>query len=317
MTRPDARRDDPAGGRGRRAARWMLGMAHRGRLNVLAHILGQRVRARSSREFEGASRAATPSPTIPQGGTGDVKYHLRRRRRTCQIGDGELDHRAAGVRTPSHLEFVDPGRRGRRRAPRRPSRQRPARAPRHQRGDPDHPARRRRASRARASSPRRSTCRRCDGYTRRRHAAHHRRTTRSASRPTRTTSRSTPTRRDLAKGFDVPIIHVNADDVGGVHLRRAAGVRVPRSEFGHDLLIDLVGYRRFGHNETRRAGVHPARACTRRSSRPPDGARACSPRELVARGRRRRADEALEMMAGRSGAELARARTAAQGRDVR
>ncbi|HZV76570.1 MAG TPA: multifunctional oxoglutarate decarboxylase/oxoglutarate dehydrogenase thiamine pyrophosphate-binding subunit/dihydrolipoyllysine-residue succinyltransferase subunit [Candidatus Babeliales bacterium] len=61
-------------------------------------------------------------------------------------------------------------------------------------------------------------------------------------------ARSTRYASDLAKGFDVPIVHVNADDVdaciAAVHLaidfRRA---------FGRDALIDLIGYRRFGHNE--------------------------------------------------------------------
>ncbi len=61
-------------------------------------------------------------------------------------------------------------------------------------------------------------------------------------------ARSTRYASDLAKGFDVPIVHVNADDVdaciAAVHLaidfRRA---------FGRDVLIDLIGYRRFGHNE--------------------------------------------------------------------
>ena len=61
-------------------------------------------------------------------------------------------------------------------------------------------------------------------------------------------SRSTTYASDLAKGFDVPIIHVNADDVAAcvsaVHLAFAF-----RQEFGHDVLIDLIGYRRFGHNE--------------------------------------------------------------------
>ena len=60
--------------------------------------------------------------------------------------------------------------------------------------------------------------------------------------------RSTRYASDLAKGFDVPIVHVNADDVdaciAAVHLaidfRRA---------FGRDALLDLIGYRRFGHNE--------------------------------------------------------------------
>jgi 2-oxoglutarate dehydrogenase E1 component len=61
-------------------------------------------------------------------------------------------------------------------------------------------------------------------------------------------SRSTRMASDLAKGFDVPIIHVNADDVAACMsaLRLAFAFR---EEFGHDVLIDLIGYRRFGHNE--------------------------------------------------------------------
>jgi len=62
-------------------------------------------------------------------------------------------------------------------------------------------------------------------------------------------ARSTRWASDLAKGFDVPIIHVNADDVpaciSAVRLASAF-----RQEFGHDVLIDLIGYRRFGHNES-------------------------------------------------------------------
>src|SRR5204862_785773 len=61
--------------------------------------------------------------------------------------------------------------------------------------------------------------------------------------------RSTQWASDLAKGFDVPIIHVNADDVeaciSAVRLATAF-----RERFGRDALIDLIGYRRFGHNET-------------------------------------------------------------------
>ena len=62
-------------------------------------------------------------------------------------------------------------------------------------------------------------------------------------------ARSTQWASDLAKGFDVPIIHVNADDVPAC----ASAVRLAfafRQEFGHDVLIDLIGYRRFGHNES-------------------------------------------------------------------
>jgi 2-oxoglutarate decarboxylase len=62
-------------------------------------------------------------------------------------------------------------------------------------------------------------------------------------------ARSTRWASDLAKGFDVPIIHVNADDVPAC----ISAVRLAfafREEFGHDVLIDLIGYRRFGHNES-------------------------------------------------------------------
>ncbi len=62
-------------------------------------------------------------------------------------------------------------------------------------------------------------------------------------------ARSTRYASDLAKGFDVPIVHVNADDVdaciAAVHLAVDF-----RRRFGHDVIIDVIGYRRFGHNET-------------------------------------------------------------------
>ena len=61
-------------------------------------------------------------------------------------------------------------------------------------------------------------------------------------------SRSTRYSSDLAKGFDVPIIHVNADDPEAA-LTAARLALAFREEFGHDAVIDLVGYRRFGHNE--------------------------------------------------------------------
>ena len=61
--------------------------------------------------------------------------------------------------------------------------------------------------------------------------------------------RSTRYASDVAKGFDLPIIHVNADDitacVSAVRLATAF-----RQKFGRDVVIDLIGYRRFGHNET-------------------------------------------------------------------
>ncbi len=61
-------------------------------------------------------------------------------------------------------------------------------------------------------------------------------------------ARSTRYASDLAKGYDVPIVHVNADDVDAC----IAAVHIAvdyRRAFGRDVLIDLIGYRRFGHNE--------------------------------------------------------------------
>ena len=62
-------------------------------------------------------------------------------------------------------------------------------------------------------------------------------------------ARSTPYAADMAKGFNVPIIHVNADDpeacVAAIRLAMAY-----RGALGRDVVIDLIGYRRFGHNET-------------------------------------------------------------------
>ena len=62
-------------------------------------------------------------------------------------------------------------------------------------------------------------------------------------------SRSTRHASDMAKGFDIPIVHVNADDVEAC----LAAVRFAydyRRTYERDVVIDLIGYRRFGHNET-------------------------------------------------------------------
>jgi 2-oxoglutarate dehydrogenase E1 component len=61
--------------------------------------------------------------------------------------------------------------------------------------------------------------------------------------------RSTQHASDLAKGFEIPVVHVNADDPAACvrAVRLALGYR---AKFNSDFLIDLVGYRRYGHNET-------------------------------------------------------------------
>ncbi|MBX2973605.1 MAG: 2-oxoglutarate dehydrogenase E1 component, partial [Flavobacteriales bacterium] len=61
-------------------------------------------------------------------------------------------------------------------------------------------------------------------------------------------SRSTLYASDLAKGFEIPIVHVNADDVAAC-IAVARMAYAYRELFGKDFIIDLVGYRRWGHNE--------------------------------------------------------------------
>ena len=63
-----------------------------------------------------------------------------------------------------------------------------------------------------------------------------------------TDSRSTRYASDLAKGFEIPIVHVNADDVEAC-IVAARMAHAYRAKFGKDFVIDLVGYRRWGHNE--------------------------------------------------------------------
>src|SRR3954470_15709190 len=88
-----------------------LGMAHRGRLNVLAHVLGRPYET-ILREFEG-ERTLEAVAADPEGGTGDVKYHLGAEG-TRRTAAGEITLTLAS--NPSHLEAVDPVVEGRTRA---------------------------------------------------------------------------------------------------------------------------------------------------------------------------------------------------------
>src|SRR4029077_15354230 len=85
----------------------VFGIAHRGRLSVLAHNLGRSVESILA-EFEGAKQIEMVKAVaaIPHGGTGDVKYHYGH-----QGGYGSSAGEKIGVRlcpSPSPLEFVDP-----------------------------------------------------------------------------------------------------------------------------------------------------------------------------------------------------------------
>ncbi len=219
----------------------VIGMAHRGRLNVLAHNLG-RAYETIWREFEGASSIEAVT-TIPQGGTGDVKYH-HGAQGTYQLPDDS----SVIVRlesNPSHLEFVSPVVEGATRAV-QTTRQGPhahidnnAAMPIILHGDAAFPAQGVVAETFNLQA--------LDGY-QVGGTLHLIQNNQVGFTTDPEEARSTRWASDLAKGFDVPIIHVNADDVAACISAVRLGFAF-RQEFGHDIVIDLIGYRRFGHNE--------------------------------------------------------------------
>jgi 2-oxoglutarate decarboxylase len=220
----------------------VIGMAHRGRLNVLAHNLG-RAYDTIFGEFEGASTLEAVT-TIPQGGTGDVKYH-HGTQGLFKLPDGEAI-RVNLESNPSHLEYVSSVVEGATRAA-QTSRQGPhahqdtnAAVPIVIHGDASFPAQ--------GVVSETLNLQALDGY--KVGGTIHIITNNQIGFTTDPDdARSTRWASDLAKGFDVPIIHVNADDVPAC----MSAVRLAfafRLEFGHDVLIDLIGYRRFGHNES-------------------------------------------------------------------
>ena len=219
----------------------VIGMAHRGRVNVLAHNLGRSYESLFA-EFEGANTLDAIT-TIPDGGTGDVKYH-HGASGTYQLPSGEsLIVRLES--NPSHLEFVAPVVVGATRAAQtnrqgaHASQDTNAAVPVVLHGDASFPGQGVVAETLNLQA--------LDGYTVG-GTIHIIQNNQVGFTTDPEDSRSTTCASDLAKGFDVPIIHVNADDVEAC----MAAVRLAfafRKEFGHDVVIDLVGYRRHGHNE--------------------------------------------------------------------
>jgi 2-oxoglutarate dehydrogenase E1 component len=218
----------------------VIGMAHRGRLNVLCHTIGRSYES-ILREFEG-ERTIDAVVSDPEGGTGDVKYHhgASGARMTAA---GEIEITLSP--NPSHLESVDPVVEGRARAEQT---DRTGGAALHDpavalpvliHGDAAFPGQGVVAETFNLQS--------LEGYST--GGTLHLITNNQIGFTTDPAeSRSTRYSSDLAKGFDVPIIHVNADDpeaaIGAIRLALAY-----RAEFGEDIVVDLVGYRRFGHNE--------------------------------------------------------------------
>ena len=222
----------------------VIGMAHRGRLNVLAHNLGRSYQTIFG-EFEGTSTLEVVKAVteIPQGGTGDVKYHHGHTRTYKLREGGEILVNLEA--NPSHLEFVDPVVLGATRAAQtdrkgpQPERDPHAAVPIQLHGDAAFPGQGVVAETLNLQG--------LDGY-KVGGSLHLIQNNQIGFTTDFEDSRSTTWASDLAKGYDVPIIHVNADDVeaciSAVRLAMAF-----RTEFGHDVLIDLIGYRRFGHNE--------------------------------------------------------------------
>jgi 2-oxoglutarate decarboxylase len=219
----------------------VVGMAHRGRLNVLAHNLGRPYETIFA-EFEGASTLEAVT-SIPQGGTGDVKYH-HGAQGTYQLpnGDAILVNLESN---PSHLEYVHPVVVGATRAA-QTGRQGPhahrdtnAAVPIVLHGDAAMPGQGVVAESLNLQA--------LDGY-KVGGTIHLVQNNQVGFTTDPEDARSTRWASDIAKGYDTPIVHVNADDVAAC----VAAVRLAfafRQEFGHDVVIDLIGYRRFGHNE--------------------------------------------------------------------
>jgi 2-oxoglutarate decarboxylase len=223
------------------ARKVMIGMAHRGRLNVLAHVVGVSYETILA-EFE-AGRAGGETATAPKGGSDDVKYHLGAEGAYLAADDSEV--RVVLSPNPSHLEAVDPVIEGRTRAE-QTDRSRPI-----ARTDPSttlpvliHGDA---AFAAQGVVAETLNLARLDGYATG-GTVHLIANNQVGFTTGPREGRSTDYSSDLAKGFDVPIIHVNADDPEAC-LAAARLAMMYREEFGNDVVIDLVGYRRYGHNE--------------------------------------------------------------------
>lgn len=218
----------------------VVGMAHRGRLNVLAHTVGHPYDV-ILREFEG-ERILEAVGSDPEGGSGDVKYHLGAEGiRKAEAGDVHV--RLAP--NPSHLEYVDPVVEGETRAIQTD----------HKSAEVTHDPRAALAIliHGDAAFPGQGVVaetlnlQALPGYSTG-GTLHIIANNQIGFTTDPNEGRSTRYSSDLAKGFDLPIVHVNADDaeasIATIRLAMAY-----RERFRKDVVVDLVGYRRFGHNE--------------------------------------------------------------------
>ncbi len=210
----------------------ILGMAHRGRLNVLANIVSKPYVAILS-EFQG--NATRPDDVQ---GSGDVKYHLGTS--ADRVFDDREIH-VSLVANPSHLEAVDPVVVGK------------VRAKQAQRGDSERATVMGVIIHGDAAIAGQGLAAEVFGLSelkgyRSGGTVHFIVNNQIGFTTSPTASRSSPYPSDVAKMVQAPIFHVNGDDPEAVvHVARIATEF--RQEFKRDVVIDMFCYRRFGHNE--------------------------------------------------------------------
>ena len=210
----------------------VIGMSHRGRLNVLANIVGKSV-AKIFSEFEGY---VDPSTTQ---GTGDVKYHLGATGRHQTPAGGEIIVSVAP--NPSHLEAVNPVVEG------------IVRAKQERAGDT---ARERiipilihgdAAFAGQGSVAETLNLSQLAGY-RTGGTVHVIINNQIGFTTSPDDARSTPYSTDVAKMVQAPVFHVNGDDVEACLWVTTLAAEY-RQTFKRDVVIDMYCYRRHGHNE--------------------------------------------------------------------
>lgn len=209
-----------------------VGMAHRGRLNVLSNVMGKPYRAIFN-EFAGG--ATNPADV---GGSGDVKYHLGTS--SDREFDGNKVHLSL-LPNPSHLEAVDPVVLGK------------ARAVMTLRGDKHGKTVLPILLHGDAAFAGQGVVWEClsfsglPGYGTG-GSIHFIINNQVGFTTSPQFARSSPYPSDVAKGIQAPILHVNGDDPEAVTFCCKLATEF-RQTFGRDIVIDMWCYRRFGHNE--------------------------------------------------------------------
>jgi 2-oxoglutarate dehydrogenase E1 component len=219
----------------------LIGMAHRGRLNVLAHVLNKPY-VQILAEFKDPVKARDFREDL--GWTGDVKYHAGARRSLKK--EEPLSLVVSMAPNPSHLEAVNPVVEGMARAagesvdqPGPPVFNRTVTLPILIHGDASFPAQGVVAETLNLS--------RIAGYSTA-GTVHIIANNQLGYTTPPGQARSTLYASDMAKGFEIPIVHVNADEPEAC-LEAARFAFSYRARFHKDSLVDLIGYRRYGHNE--------------------------------------------------------------------